>query len=54
VVVGYSHSHSLAYVGAGLATLTGTTGSRQGNAVTILVEAKDPLGGATAMVGIVA
>jgi hypothetical protein len=50
VALGYPHSHSFAHVGAGLATLTGATGSRQGDAVTILVEVKDRLGAATAMV----
>jgi hypothetical protein len=33
-----------------LAALTGATGSGHGGVVTILVEAKDPLGGATAAV----
>ena len=50
MALGYPHSHSFAHVGAGLAALTGGTGSRQGDAVRILVEAKDPLGTATAIV----
>jgi hypothetical protein len=49
VALGSPHSHSFAHVGAGMATLTGPTGSRQGDVVTILVEAKDRLGAATAM-----
>ena len=47
MALGYPHSHTFAHVGAGLATLTDATGPKQGDAVTILVEAKDRLGAAT-------
>jgi predicted NAD/FAD-binding protein len=50
MALGYPHSPYFAHVGAGLAALTGATGSRGRDAVTILVEAKDRRGAATAMV----
>ena len=50
MALGYPHSPYFAHVGAGVAALAGGTGSGQGAALTILVEAKDPLGTATVMV----